>query len=118
MSSTTTYSTSTVRPRGDFPLTWDKPMYAFAQFYGQPGECEVWIEEVRLVQDDSGEIVDEDEPVAFGPFVVTLDGPYFVHGRAFFLRKVPFTAPGLYEFRLRVAGLFNVVIAERLLVEG
>jgi len=107
-----------IRPKGTFPLVWDRPLYTFVQFFGSLGEYEVWIEVVRLVQDDEGEFVDETEAVVFGPFEIAITKIAFLHGRSFPLKKVPFDAPGYFEFRVRVAGAYDVIIAERLFVEG
>ncbi len=107
-----------IQPTGEFPLVWDQPMSVFAQFFGAPGEYEVWVELVRLVFDESGEIHDEVEQATYGPFVIALEGTYFLRGRALFLRRVPFSAPGIYEFRLRAAGVFAPLASERLSVEG
>lgn len=107
-----------IRPKGTFPLVWDRPIYAFVQFFGAPGEYEVWIEVVRLIRDDYGEVLDETEAVAFGPFDLNITESRFIHGRSYPMRRVPFDAPGLFEFRVRLAGVYDVVVAERLLVEG
>jgi hypothetical protein len=107
-----------IRPKGTFPLVWDRPLYTFVQFFGSPGEYEVWIELVRLVQDETGEILDETEAVVFGPFDLKIATPFFIHGRSFYLKTVPFDAPGLFEFRIRVAGVYDVLVTERLFVEG
>ena len=109
---------TSVAPGGVFPVVWKHPIHAFVQFSGSPGEYEVWIELVRLIQDEDGEVVDETEALSFGPFTLNLSGPNFVHGRSFFLRRVPFDAPGYFEFRVRVAGAYDVLVAEHLFVEG
>ncbi len=106
-----------LRPKGTFTLVWDLPIHAFVQFFGNPGRYDIWIEMVRLIQDDDGEVLDELEAVVFGPFEINL-GDRFVSGRNFPLVAVPFDRPGLYEFRVRVAGVYDVLAAERILVEG
>jgi len=109
---------TSIAVRGDFPLVYHRPIHTFVQFFGSLGEYEVWIEVVRLVQDDEGEFVDETEAVVFGPFEIAITKIAFLHGRSFPLKKVPFDAPGYFEFRVRVAGVYDVIIAERLFVEG
>ena len=109
---------TSVAVRGDFPLVYHKPIHVLVQFFGSHGEYEVWIELVRLVQDERGEVLDETEAVVFGPFELNITEGFFIHGRAFFLKTVPFDAPGLFEFRVRVAGVYDVLVTERLFVEG
>jgi hypothetical protein len=106
-----------LRPKGSFPIVWGQPIYAFVQFFGSPGKFDIWIELVRLIQADDGEVIDEAEEVLFGPFEIDLDDR-FMHGRTFPLRGVPFDEPGLYEFRVRAGGVYDVLAAERILVEG
>ena len=109
---------TSIAPRGEFPFRLEQPLYAFVQFFGEPGKHEVWIEMVHLIQDESGEVIDEYEALEFGPFELNITGRFFVHDRAFCLRKVPFDSPGLYEFRIRIAGVYDALATERLFVEG
>jgi hypothetical protein len=109
---------TSLAPRGDFPFRLESPIYAFVQFFGHPGKYEVWIEMIHLNQDESGEVIDENDSLEFGPFELNINAQFFVHGRAFCLRKVPFDSPGLYEFRVRVAGVYDSLASERLFVEG
>ena len=106
-----------LRPFRAFPLVWNQPIYLFAQYFGEDGEFEVWFDLVQLVYDEADEVVDEVEEASYGPFMLHLAPGRFVHSRSYLLRRVPFTEPGVYEFRLRVAGVMEPLVSEHLLVE-
>jgi hypothetical protein len=93
-------------------------VFLYTEFFGDAGEYEVWFDLIRFVMDRDGEIVDEIEDTCYGPYSMTMPSGVFVQGRSYPLRVLPFQAPGLHEFRLRVAGVFNVLAAVRFMVEG
>lgn len=107
------------RPNGVFPLVLDLPLWLYTEYHGTPGEYEVWVDLVRLVYDpQTGEVLDEVEDTMYGPYKVNLPPDVFVHAKAYCLRKVPFTEPGLHEFRLRAAGAEEPLASLRVLVRG
>lgn len=105
-------------PRAGFPFAHPRPLYLYAEFFGDAGGYDVWFDLVRLVPDDDGNIVDEEDEASFGPFVLELVPDEFVQGRAYVLRRVGFRQPGLYEFRLKVGGVGEPLAVERLYLEG
>ncbi len=106
------------RPRSSFPAVTPQPVFVYAEYFGEAGEYDVWFDLVRLVMGDDGEMVDEADETTFGPYSLRLLPDLFAQGRSYVLRRVPFSEPGLYELRLRVGGVSQHLIAERLFVEG
>lgn len=106
-----------LHPDRPFPILWSEPICLFAQYFGPEGEFEVWVDLVRLVYDEADEVVDEFEETSYGPFVLGMMPGRFIQSRFYLLRRVPFTEPGVYEFRLRVAGVTEPLATEHLLVE-
>ncbi len=105
---------STVRAVEVESLKQSKPICLYAEYFGPAGEYEVWIDLVSLGYDDYG---DEIEVTNFGPFALTLSEGKFVHQRYYYLQHVPLFSSGLYEFQVRIAGLYQVVISQTLHVE-
>jgi hypothetical protein len=106
-----------LRPRTGYPTYLAQPVHLYAEFFGEAGERDVWFDLVRLVFDADGDLADEVEETVFGPFSLNLTPNLFVQGRWYVLRRVPFPAAGLYEFRLRIAGVSAPLIAERVQLE-
>ena len=95
-------------------LSTTKPIYAYLEFFGPAGLYEVWLDLVSLEYDTYGE---EFELTNYGPFSLALPEGKFVQGRCYCLRHVPFFSTGLYEFQLRIAGLYHTVASQSLFVE-
>ena len=105
--------------RTGFPVVWREPVWWYVEFHGLPADHKVWFDIVRLVYDEEeSQIVDEVEEASYGPFVLTLLPEVFIHSRSYYLPKIPFNAPGLHEFRLRVAAVPDVLCSQRLFVMG
>lgn len=83
-------------PGTGYPLLHTE-LWLFAQFQGDAGEDDVWIELVAV--DDEGEATAEE--TTFGPWRLRMPTEGVVESRAFRLLNVPFATPGVYEFRLR-----------------
>jgi len=109
---------SLFRTSGPFPVIWQDPMFLYAEYFGDAGEYEVWFDLVRFVVDEDDEIADEFEDTCYGPFSMTMPPGVFIQGRSYPLRILPFQAAGLHEFRLRIAGVYNVLACVRFMVEG
>lgn len=103
--------------RGRLPGVWREPVWLYVEFFGEPGDREVWFDLVRLVYDEGGQLVDEIEETSYGPYALSLLPGLFVQGRSYFLPRVPFTEAGIHEFRLHVAGVSDVLVSQRFLVE-
>src|SRR5262249_44424654 len=88
-----------------YPVVW-----LFAQFQGDAGEYEIWVDLFRT-GDATGE---EFEVATYGPWGLTLRPDAFVETRGWKLRNVPFSEPGLYEFRVRCGA--DVLATEGLLL--
>ena len=101
----------------DFPVVWHEPVYLYAEYFGAGGDYEVWFDLFRFATDEDGEILDEIEEAGYGPFVLTLAPDAFVNRRSYYLGKLPFQAAGVHEFRLRIAGMYEPLIAQRFLVK-
>lgn len=105
--------------RTGFPGVWQEPIWLYVEFFGPVADHEVWFDLVRLVYDEEeGEVVDEVEEASYGPYVLTFLPDRFVHSRSFCVRRLPFMAAGLHEFRLRAAGVPEILFVQRLLVTG
>lgn len=96
------------------PKLTARPICLYVEFFGPPGEYEVWIDMVALGYDVYGEPI---EVTSYGPFLLDIRTGRFVHSRAYYLRHVPFPSGGIYEFQLRVAGVFDALITQTLFVE-
>src|SRR5579872_834767 len=83
-------------PGESYPLLYD-PMWIFIQGTGDTGEYTIWIELVPI--DEDGNAIDEE--IMFGPWLWILHEGRYVECGAWRLRNIPFSAPGLYEVRLR-----------------
>ena len=91
------------------------PIYLYVEFFGQPGEYEIWIDLVEIGYDgDSGGI----EVTSFGPFDLTVLSGTFVCSRFYCLKRVPFPGAGIFEFQLRAAGIFEPLTTHRIYVEN
>lgn len=104
-------------PRTGYPTYLDQPLHLYVEYYGEAGEQDVWFDLVRLVFDDDGDLTDEVEETVFGPFSLNLLPNRFVQGRCYVLRRVPFPSAGLYEFRMRVGGVAEPLITQRVQLE-
>ncbi len=92
-----------------------QPVYLYAEFFGEPGEYEIWIDLVEIGYDgDSGGI----EVTTYGPFDLALFPGAFVSSRFYCLKHVPFPGVGLFEFQLKVAGVFEPLLTHRIYVEN
>jgi hypothetical protein len=89
-------------------------LWAYAEFFGEPGRYSVWIGLVMLAADgtEAGPVV----PV-HGPTPIRVREDVFVDGVRFRLLHVPFEEPGLYEFRLYLDGHPEPLVGERFLLE-
>ena len=107
---------STVRIVDPEALSASEPIFVYIEYFGPAGDYEVWIDVVFLEYDASMDEGDGDV-ASYGPFDVRLVDKRFVQGRSYFLRHTPLNRPGILEFRLQVAGVFEPLITQRLLVE-
>ena len=108
---------STIRAVDPDSIKLSKPIYTYVEYFGHPGEYEVWIDVVFLGHDEKMELIEEDV-ATFGPFDLNLSGDGFVEGRFYCLRHVPFLRQGIYEIHLKLAGVFEPVISQRIYVEA
>ena len=93
-----------------------RPIYTYVEYFGKPGEYEVWIDVVFLGYDEM--MGEEEEYVApYGPFDLDLKETVFIAGRAYPLRNLPLIRVGVYEFQLKIAGVYERLISQRLYVE-
>ena len=92
------------------------PICAYVEYFGNPREYEVWIDVVLLGYDETSKEVEE-AVVTYGPFDLNLPSDAFVVGRYYYLRNVPLLCGGTYEFHLKIAGVFEPLISQRLYVE-
>lgn len=107
-----------LRPRSGYPAVIPQPLYLYAEYYGESGELDVCVDLVRILMDDDGDVTDEVEEACYGPYSLTLHPGRFVQGRSYVLRALPLPEWGVYELRLRVAGVEAPLISERLHAEG
>lgn len=98
-------------------LSTTKPVFAYAEYFGPAGDYEIWIDVVFLGYDGMMRDVEDEDVAGYGSFDVRLTEKRFVHGRCYFLRHIPLSLPGIYEFQLKAAGVFEPLISQRLLVE-
>jgi hypothetical protein len=91
-----------------------QPINLYVEYFGPPGFYEVWIDMVALGYDVYGEPT---EVTSYGPFVLELIAGRYVNSRFYCLRYVPFPSGGVYEFQLRVAGVFEPLATQSLFVE-
>ncbi len=92
-----------------------QPIYLYAEFFGAPGDYEIWIDLVEIGYDaGSGEA----EVTSFGPFDLTVLPDTFVCSRFYCLKHVPFPNAGVFEFRLNAAGVFEPLTTHRFYVEN
>lgn len=105
---------TTFRPSDDggYPVLVED-LYVYAQFWGDPGVHDLWIDLTRV----DVETGDETEVTTFGPFVLRVTAGRFVETRAWRLRYVPFPRAGLYEFQVRAAGYPDPLVDERISAE-
>ena len=96
------------------PKLTAQPICLYVEYFGPPGEYEVWIDMVALGYDVYGEPA---QVTSYGPFLLEILAGRFVHSRFYCLRYVPFPGGGVYEFQLRVAGVFDPLITQTLFVE-
>ena len=106
-----------LRPGSEFPAVVRHPLYVYVEYYGSAGEYDVWVDLVRLVVDNDGDVIDESEEASYGPYSLELLPDLFVQGRSYVLRMLPLSEPGVYELRLRVGGVDHHLISERFIVE-
>lgn len=90
-----------------YPMTYPV-IWLFAQFHGDPGDYEVWVDFVRIDE----ETEDDSEVATYGPWLLIIHADLFVESRGWRLLNVPFSEPGSYEFRIRCGA--DVLAAERL----
>ena len=107
---------SAVRSAASASPRESKPICAYVEYFGRPGEYEVWIDVVFLGYDVMREEVEE-SVVTYGPFDLNMPTNVFVEGRYYYLRNVPLFGPGIYEFQLKIAGVLDQLISQRLYVE-
>ena len=103
-------------PQG-YPAVSGHPFHLYVAFIGEGEEQDVWFDLVRLIHDEDGDVVDELEETAFGPFTLNLLPNRFVQGRWYVLRHVTLPVPGLCEFRLRLGGVEEPLLSERIQLE-
>ena len=107
---------SRVRIGGGESQKKSTPICVYVEYFGNPREYEVWIDVVLLGYDEMMEGVEE-AVVTYGPFDLNLPANAFVEGRYYYLRNVPLVRSGIYEFHLKIAGVFESLISQRLYVE-
>ncbi len=106
-----------IRMIKSFPSTTDEPVYLYVEYFGSAGYYEAWFDVEHLLYNGDGEN-DGEEPVgSYGPFDLKLFPEMFVHSRFYVLRRVPYPIAGIYEFRLRIAGIEEPLITQRLFVK-
>ena len=91
-----------------------QPINLYVEYFGPPGHYEVWIDMVALGYNVYGEPT---EVASYGPFVLELVAGRYVNSRFYCLSYVPFPSGGVYEFQLRVAGVFDPLVTQTLFVE-
>ena len=107
---------STVRAVDPEAISSALPIYAYVEYFGAAGEYQLWIDVVAIEYDEVSEETIEDI-ATYGPFDLNLRGDSFVEGRFYCLRHLPLTRTGICEFRVKLAGVFETVILQRLYVE-
>ena len=107
---------STVRAVDTEAMKSSLPIYAYVEYFGAAGEYQLWIDVVAIEYDERSEEAIEDI-ATYGPFDLNLRGDSFVEGRFYCLRHLPLTRTGICEFRVKLAGVFETVILQRLYVE-
>jgi hypothetical protein len=93
-----------------FALPW---LFAYGQLHGDPGDHSLRIRLVRIEPDG----YDDEQEVGvkeFGPFVLQVTGEELADAFAVAIRRVPFPAPGLYEFQLWADGTDEPLARERI----
>lgn len=84
------------------------------EYFGPAGDYEVWIDVVFLGYDG---MIEENEVATYGPFDLAMAEELFTQGRYYCLNRVPLSQPGIYEFQLKVAGIYGTIISQRLYEE-
>ena len=107
---------SSVRAVALVAVKTTKPICAYVEYFGAPGEYQIWIDVVLVDYDERVDEV-EGDIATYGPFDLNLRGDSFVEGRFYCLRHLPLTRKGVYEFRLKLAGAYEAVISQRLFVK-
>ncbi len=67
-----------VRLASGYPGVAPGPFYLYAEYYGEQGEFDVWIDLVRMTTDEDGDEVDEVEETCNGPYTLALHPDRFV----------------------------------------
>lgn len=108
---------SEFRPRYELPTSWAEPVWVYVEYFGEPGDYEVWFDLVRFEPGDPDDEAEEIEETSYGPYVLRLVGGPFVQGRSYCLRRLPLKATGVHELRLSITDAPGATIATRYLVK-
>ena len=93
----------------------NQAIYLYAEFFGQVGEYEIWIDLVEIGYDGDSSVT---EVTSYGPFDLTIFPDTYVCSRFYCLKHVPFPNSGVFEFRLSAAGVFEPLTTHRFSVEN
>jgi hypothetical protein len=104
-----------VHPPEDHEYGYLEPrLFGYAQLFGTPDEYTCRVRLVRIQEDETAdEIPSEPQIAEWGPWDIAVTGDSFVEAFGFQLVRVPFDAPGVYEFQLWVDGFEEPIGRER-----